>query len=103
MYAAKQVFRAPDPRSQALETFLAWFGESISEDASLEELTARAVSHFSIFATYRPLVRDIQSLRRAVTDKEHLTLDERESVRRSYYTARNIYAIVLGEIPRELA
>lgn len=85
-----------------LRAFLTWHGTALPEDAPLSQWARRAISLASILKT--PLGR----ARKLIPIAERLSsaggaspsVQDRQAVRAGFYTVRNLYFTLLGELPQ---
>lgn len=88
----------------SLRAFLAWNGSAdVHEDADLRALAVRAVSLASILETpaHRALLlaERAPTIEQAIPRSDRPSVADREDVETGWYTARNLYRTVCGELP----
>lgn len=92
-----------DHSIQALDrtfrAFLTWHSQPIREDTTLGTLGRRATELASAYATSAHLAPKLAELQPSLANKEQLTIEDIEAVRRSYYVARNAQAVTRNALP----
>ncbi len=88
----------------SLRAYLAWNGSAdVDEEFDLRTLAARAVHLASILETptHRALLlaERAPTIEQAIRRSDRLSVADREDVETGWYTARNLYQTVCGELP----
>lgn len=88
----------------SLRAYLAWNGSAaVHEDADLGTLAGRAIHLASILKTptHRALLlaERAPAIEQAIRRSDRLGVADREDVETGWYTARNLYYTVCGELP----
>lgn len=84
---------------RALSAITTWHGDPGPEGADVRELGRRAINFANVLRTPLRQALAVLPTLRSVGAKERLSVHDREGVETAWYTARNLYRAVAGELP----
>lgn len=88
---------------RAFQAFITWHSLALPEDAPLQALTRRAVPLASMLRMYEKLALPLEPLaEELLSECDCSRIGNRESVQKSYYTARNAFYTIFDELPAGL-
>lgn len=87
---------------RTFRAFLTWHSQPLRDDATLSSLGRRAAELANVFATAAHLAPKLAELQPSLKNREQLSIEDVEAVRRSYYVARNAHDITRGALPAKV-
>ena len=88
---------------RAFQAFTAWHSIAIPDDAPLRAFTRRAVPLASMLRIYEDLALPLEPLAEELgAGCDCSRVSDRETVQKSYYTARNAFYVIFDELPAGL-